>query len=76
MLFSNLKSFPFILFQTYFIHKIKIALKELEKTVYWIDIGNNIDSYPKSQYLIDKLFEIRKILTKIISTSKSNIKTN
>lgn len=57
-----------------FIHKIKIALKELEETEYWLEICNNIDSYPNSQDLINKLFEIRKILTKIIATSKSNLK--
>ena len=57
-----------------FIHKIKIALKELEETEYWLEICNKIDSYPTSQILINKLFEIRKVLTKIISTSKANLK--
>ena len=59
-----------------FIHKIKIALKELEETEYWLEICNAVDTYPDTQNLIDKLLEIRKILTKIISTSKLNIKIN
>ena len=57
-----------------FIHKIKIALKELEETEYWLEICKNINTYPNPQILIDKLFEIRKILTKIIATSKANLK--
>ena len=57
-----------------FIHKIKIALKELEETEYWLEICMHIDSYPNCDNLINKLTEIRKVLTKILSTSKINIK--
>jgi len=57
-----------------FIHKIKIALKELEETEYWLEICKQIDSYPNCDYLIIKLSEIRKVLTKILSTSKNNLK--
>lgn len=55
-----------------FIHKIKIALKELEETEYWLDICEAVKSYPNPNELKIKLLEIRKILSKIISTSKIN----
>lgn len=58
-----------------FVHKIKIALKELEETEYWLEICKAVDTYPDCETLINKLFEIRKILTKIIATSKLNLKT-
>lgn len=57
-----------------FIHKIKIALKEVEETEYWLEICKAVDTYPDTQNLINKLLEIRKILTKIIATSKLNLK--
>jgi four helix bundle protein len=57
-----------------FIHKIKIALKELEETEYWLEICKKIDSYPDSAYLIIMLSAIRKVLTKILATSKINQK--
>jgi four helix bundle protein len=56
-----------------FIHKIKIALKELEETDYWLEICNAVETYPNTQALIEKLLEIRKVLSKIISTSKMNL---
>lgn len=57
-----------------FIHKIKIALKEVEETEYWLEICKHVESYPDCDNLIIKLLEIRKILTKILATSKNNIK--
>lgn len=59
-----------------FIHKIKIALKELEETEYWLEICKAVESYPDCDNLIDDLLEIRKILAKIISTSKQSLKQN
>ena len=56
-----------------FIHKIKIALKELEDTEYWLEICDAVASYPNPNELKLKLSEIRKVLAKIISTSKSNL---
>jgi four helix bundle protein len=54
-----------------FIHKLKIALKEADETEYWLFICNAIPSYPNASELIAKLTEIRKILNKIIATSKT-----
>lgn len=57
-----------------FIHKIKIALKELEEAEYWLDICKVMESYPNCNHLIIQLSAIRKVLTKILTTSKINLK--
>ena len=54
-----------------FIHKFKIAAKEIEETKYWLLLCNRSASYPDCKQLTEMLFEIEKIVTKIISTSKS-----
>ena len=53
-----------------FIHKMKIALKEADETEYWLLLVNELENYPNSDKLIEKLNSIIKILTKIISSSK------
>jgi four helix bundle protein len=53
-----------------FIHKFKIAAKEVEGTKYWLVLCNSSEHYPACQVLSDKLDEIDKIITKIVSTSK------
>ena len=55
-----------------FIHKLKIALKEADELEYWLFICNEIETYLNADYLIKRLTEIRKILNKIISSSKEN----
>ncbi len=55
-----------------FIHKMKIAAKEADETVYWIFLCNQSQNYPKNELLTDKFQTIIKILSKIISTSKSD----
>lgn len=54
-----------------FIHKFKIAAKEVEETKYWLVLCSESKSYPDCKELVDKLHEIDKIITKIISTSKA-----
>jgi four helix bundle protein len=54
-----------------FIHKMKIAAKEADETVYWLLICKDSDSYPADQGLIEKVNELLRILSKIISSSKS-----
>ena len=53
-----------------FIHKFKIALKEADELEYWLLICNEVETYENADYLIEKLTTIRKILKKIISSSK------
>lgn len=54
-----------------FIHKFKIAAKEVEETKYWLVLCQNSKSYPPCEYLVNSLGEIDKIITKIIATSKT-----
>jgi len=54
-----------------FIHKFKIAAKEIEETKYWLVLCNQSKSYPDCNHLTERLHEIDKIVTKIIATSKS-----
>jgi len=58
-----------------FIHKMKIALKEVDETEYWLLLINASENYPTNNSLIDKLNIIDKILTKIIGTAKNKSKT-
>ena len=55
-----------------FIHKIKIAAKEADETEYWLLICKNTSSYPFEEQLLIDVQELLKILSKIISSSKSN----
>jgi four helix bundle protein len=55
-----------------FIHKLKIAAKEADETEYFLLLCQFSKSYPFNETLIDKLKVIIKIISKIISSSKSN----
>jgi four helix bundle protein len=55
-----------------FIHKLKIAAKEADETEYWLILCELSKTYPKNEYLKEKLQAILNILSKIISTSKSH----
>ena len=55
-----------------FIHKIKLAAKEAEETEYWLLICKKSPGYPFDQQLISDIHELVKILSKIISSSKTN----
>lgn len=57
-----------------FIHKFKIAAKEIEETKYWLILCKNSENYPDCNHLENLLAEIDKIVTKIISTTKKNLK--
>jgi four helix bundle protein len=54
-----------------FIHKMKIAAKEADETEYWLTLCAMSKNYPNIEKLKEKLQAIIKILSKIISTSKS-----
>lgn len=56
--------------RTDFIHKFKIAAKEVEETKYWLILCSRSRTYPPCDHLLEALGEIEKIITKIISTSK------
>jgi four helix bundle protein len=54
-----------------FIHKFKIAAKEANETEYWLMLCNLSDSYPKSPELLEKADYIKRVISKIIISSKS-----
>ncbi|MBX2966185.1 MAG: four helix bundle protein [Cyclobacteriaceae bacterium] len=55
-----------------FIHKIKIAAKEADETEYWLEICDQSENYPDCKILLEKILSIKKVLSKIIATSKNN----
>lgn len=54
-----------------FIHKRKIAAKEADETTYWLMLCKEVYGTLGSEELLFKCESISKILSKIISTSKS-----
>ncbi len=56
-----------------FIHKFKIAAKEIEETRYWLILCQHSKNYSDCQNLLNDLFTIDKIITKIIATTKQQL---
>ena len=54
-----------------FIHKLKIAAKEADESEYWLLLCKQSKNYPDSSNLLNKTESIIKVLSKIISSSKS-----
>ena len=58
-----------------FVHKLKIAHKEAEETEYWLLLCQKAKSYPNpEEKLFAHLLSIQKLLSRIISTTRSNMK--
>ncbi len=57
-----------------FIHKFKIAAKEIDETEYWLTLCELSTNYPSIGLLKNELKEIMLISSKIISTAKTRIK--
>ena len=57
-----------------FLHKLKIADKEANELEYWLQLCKMAENYPDPLVLENELLEIKKILSKIISTSKATTK--
>ena len=53
-----------------FIHKFKIAAKEMDETEYWLLLCKHTRNYQKNESLLKKLESISKVINKIISSSK------
>jgi four helix bundle protein len=56
-----------------FLHKLKIAAKELEETEYWLLLCKESKNYPFDEKLLELLNSIRKLLSKIIFTLKQSL---
>jgi four helix bundle protein len=61
-----------------FIHKLKIAAKEAEESMYWLELAETSMHYPSpsNEGLIKPLNEIQKLLSAIIKTSKDKLNAN
>ena len=53
-----------------FIHKFKISAKEIEETIYWLELCKFSENYPSVDELIEQVNNISRIVNKIIITSK------
>lgn len=53
-----------------FIHKLKIAAKEAGETQYWLLLCQSSQGYPDCLHLLQKLDEINRLLSRILSTAK------
>lgn len=56
-----------------FIHKMKIAVKEANETLYWLMLCERSESYPKNSSLKPLAEELIRIISKIILSSKSRL---
>ena len=56
-----------------FIHKLKIADKEARETEYWLQLCKHSKTYPNPEKLEEKLIDLIKLLSKIISTTKKSL---
>jgi len=54
-----------------FIHKFKIAAKEIDETGYWLDLYAHAESCPDPGGLTEKQRSIANVTNKIIITSKT-----
>ena len=55
-----------------FVHKFKIAAKEMKETNYWLMLCKHSKHLPECEKLIAKLKEIERVINKIIASSKRN----
>jgi four helix bundle protein len=53
-----------------FIHKFKIAAKEMDETEYWLELCVLVYKHKDAETLLQKLESISKVINKIISTAK------
>ncbi len=59
-----------------FIHKLSIAQKEINETIYWLDLLKETDYISSQQFksIHADAVEIIKLITSIIKSTKNNIK--
>ena len=57
-----------------FIHKMKIAGKEADESLYWLILCDKAERYPKHTGMFDQLESLNKIIGSIISSAKRNQK--
>jgi four helix bundle protein len=56
-----------------FIHKMKIAAKEADETIFWLELTNRVERYPTNSKLLEDVVVLMKIISKIIGTTKRKL---
>ncbi len=59
-----------------FIHKMKIAAKEADEVEYFLSLCQHSEHYPNCEKLLADILPIKKILARIISSSKNSMSSN
>lgn len=59
-----------------FIHKIKLGLKEANETIYWLKLCESIEITDQVEMLVFRVWELKRIMSKIIMTSKKTNREN
>lgn len=57
-----------------FIHKMKLASKEVSETLYWLSLCGQIPEFELPQKMLSDIKEILAILSAIIITTKKSLK--
>ncbi len=57
-----------------FIHKMKIAAKETDETIYWLLLCQQSENYPELNTLKPDAESILRVISKIIASSKNSIR--
>lgn len=58
-----------------FIARLIISAKEADESEYWLMLCRDSENYPNPNDLIEHIHRIKKILSKIISSTKRNMMT-
>ena len=53
---------------------MKIAAKETDEVIYWLELCKEIKGLSDNNILMEKAIVLHKMLNKIIGTTKSNLK--
>ncbi len=59
-----------------FLHRMKIAAKEADESEYWLLICNHFTHYPSPAALLESNMSVKKVLNKIISSTKKRISSS
>lgn len=59
-----------------FIHKMKIAAKETNETIYWLLICEGSETYPENSSLKEQAYVIKRLLSRIILSARQSVQLN
>ncbi len=71
---ANVREAPSPQSRADFISKMTIALKEANETEYWLELCEANQNYPNPAGLGPMILSIKKLLAKIVSSSKNNLR--